>query len=148
MLIGSYEHTFDTKGRVFIPAKWRESLGDAVVAMLGILPDNTLRCLFCMSLTEWDAFSARLSALPVTDMAGQALRRRLYASAASCEIDKQGRILLPRNLRETTGIGENAMLVGVGNRFEIWSPEQFERHNEAIERDYGAFLTHLSEMGI
>lgn len=148
MLIGSYDHAFDTKGRVFIPAKWRESLGDAVVVMIGLLPDNELHCLFCMSLTEWDQFSARLSQLPVTDMAGQALRRRLYASAASCEIDKQGRILLPRPLRELAGIGEDAMLVGVGNRFEIWSPEQLERHNAAIERDYGAVLSHLSEMGI
>lgn len=148
MLIGSFGHALDTKGRVFIPARWRESLGDAVIVMMGLLPDTELRCLFCMSLTEWDAFSARLSQLPVTDMAGQAVRRRLYASAAACEIDKQGRILLPQNLRDITGIKKDATLIGVGNRFEIWDPEQLDRHNAAIDRDYGAVLTHLSELGI
>ena len=148
MLIGSFAHALDAKGRVFIPAKWRESLGDILVITQGLLADRELHCLFGMSVAEWDQFSQRLAQLPITDMAGQAVRRRLYASASACELDKQGRIVLPQPLRELTGIEKEVTLIGVGNRIELWEPGQLLRHSAAVEEDYSAALQHLSQVGI
>ena len=81
VLIGSFEHMLDAKGRVFIPAKWRESVGDTLVVTIGLLESTNVACLFGMSLEEWERFSQRLSTLAVTDTKGQAIRRKLYSMA-------------------------------------------------------------------
>ena len=148
LLIGTYEHAFDAKGRVFIPSRWREAAGDTVVVMEGILGTGWGRCLFGMSVAQWEVFSARLSELPMTDLAAQAVKRRLYASAAACEVDKQGRILIPANLRTRAGIGKEATLLGVGNRIEIWATEELSAHQKKTGVDYDEALMHLAGMGI
>ena len=147
MLIGSYVHNLDPKGRVFIPAKWREDLGATVILTLGLTGAGT-GCLYGMSQPEWELFSARLAEIPLTDTAGQALRRRLYAIAAACETDKQGRILLPQQLRTAAGLGQQMTLIGVGNRMEIWNPDELSRHMEETNASYGSILSHLQERGI
>ena len=134
MLIGTYDHSFDAKGRVFIPAKWRETVGELIVVTEGILGAKGVCCLFGMSQQEWDA--------------GQAVKRRLYATAAACETDKQGRILIPQSLREYANLAKDAMLVGVGNRVEIWNPADFMRHTELTTAEYDAALAHLAQIGI
>ena len=148
MLIGSYEHTFDVKGRVFIPAKWRDSIGDVMVITLGLLDSKRDRCLFGMSAQEWDTFSDKLSKLPITDLGGQAVRRSLYASAAACEVDKQGRILIPTSLREQAGLIRDVMLIGVGDRVEIWDPEAFTVYTAMTDESYETTLAHLAQIGI
>lgn len=148
MLIGSFEHMLDAKGRVFIPAKWRESVGDTLVVTIGLLESSNVACLFGMSLEEWERFSQRLATLAVTDTKGQAIRRKLYSMAAACEIDKQGRILIPAQLRETAGLTKDATLIGVGERVEIWNPETLATYNAACEENYGDALAHLAAQGI
>ncbi len=148
MLIGSFEHMLDAKGRVFIPAKWRESVGDTLVITLGLLESTSAACLTGRSLEEWERFSQKLSALPVSDTQGQNIRRRLYSMAAACEIDKQGRILIPAQLRELTGLNKDATLIGVGERVEIWNPETLAAYNAASEETYSDSLAHLAELGI
>ena len=148
MLIGSFEHMLDAKGRVFIPAKWRESVGDTLVVTLGLLESGSGSCLSGMSVEEWERFSQKLSALPITDMGGQAIRRKLYSMAAACEIDKQGRILIPAQLRELTGLNKDATLIGVGERVEIWNPETLAAYNAASEENYSEALAHLATLGI
>jgi len=148
MLIGSYEHTFDAKGRVFIPAKWRDSIGDMLVVTLGLLDSKQIRCIYGMSALEWDTFSDKLSKLPITDLGGQAVRRSLYASAAACDVDKQGRILIPAQLRESAGLTKDVTLIGVGDRVEIWDPEAFGNYAARTDEDYEASLAHLAQMGI
>jgi len=148
VLIGSFEHMLDAKGRVFIPAKWRESVGDTLVITLGLLESTAAVCLSGMSLEEWDRFSQKLSALPVTDVKGQAIRRKIYSMAAACEIDKQGRILIPAQLRDLAGLSNNATLIGVGERVEIWNPETLTAYNAACEENYGDALAHLAALGI
>ena len=88
MLIGSFSHTLDAKGRVFVPAKWRDDVGDTLIVTLGLLGESGTACLYGMSVAEWELFSEKLAALPMTDVTGQAVRRRLYATAAACETDK------------------------------------------------------------
>ena len=148
MLIGSFEHMLDAKGRVFIPAKWRESVGDTLVVTLGLLESGSGSCLSGMSVEEWERFSQKLSALPVSDTQGQAIRRKLYSMAAACEIDKQGRILIPAQLRELTGLNKDATLIGVGERVEIWNPETLAASNASCEENYGDALAHLASLGI
>ncbi|PKM38990.1 MAG: division/cell wall cluster transcriptional repressor MraZ [Firmicutes bacterium HGW-Firmicutes-9] len=148
MLIGSFEHMLDAKGRVFIPAKWRESVGDTLVLTLGLLESTSAVCLSGMSLEEWERFSQKLSALPVTDVKGQAIRRKIYSMAAACEIDKQGRILIPAQLRDLAELTKDATLIGVGERVEIWNPETLTDYNAACEENYGDALAHLAALGI
>ena len=138
MLIGSFAHALDAKGRVFIPAKWRESLGDILVITQGLLADRELHCLFGMSVAEWDQFSQRLAQLPITDMAGQAVRRRLYASASACELDKQGRILLPAELRAYAGLEKDVTIIGNRNHAEIWATEVWNARRAAVTNDQRA----------
>ncbi len=138
----------DAKGRVFIPAKWRDTLGDTVVVARGILARQSDQCLFGMSLAEWGTFSEKLMSLPMTDASGQAIVRRLYATAAACEIDRQGRILLPAPLRETAGLVKDATLIGVGERIELWNPAALAAYTQQTDESYSEALAHLAEAGI
>ena len=118
MFMGEYNHTVDAKGRLIVPSKFREQLGDEFVITKGL--DN---CLFVYDNSEWAALEEKLRALPITNTAGRKFSRFLLGSAATCEVDKQGRILLPSVLREFAGIGKDAVLVGVGSRIEIWNKD-------------------------
>ena len=100
MLIGSFAHTVDAKGRMFIPSKWRFDLGDTIIVTRGILAQSEAKCLFGMSLEKWHEFAAKFAALPETDVMAQAFRRMMFSNAADCDMDKQGRILIPNSLRE------------------------------------------------
>ena len=101
-----------------------------------------------MSVEQWERFSQKLSALPVTDMGGQAIRRKLYSMAASCEIDKQGRILIPAQLRDLAGLNKDATLVGIDDHIEIWNPETLAAYNAGCEESYSQDIAHLAELGI
>jgi len=149
VLIGSYEHMLDAKGRVFIPAKWRESLGDMLIVTIG-LDTKQEACLYGMSVPEWEHFSEKLSSLPVSDASAQSIRRRLYSMAAACEVDKQGRILIPAQLRDLAGLVKDATLIGVGERMEFWNPGTLAAYNARTETDesYNEALEHLAQMGI
>lgn len=148
MLIGSFEHALDAKYRVFIPAKWREDLGDTIILTLGVLESQSSRCLFGMSAAQWQLFSEKLAKLPIMDVSGQTVRRRLYAMAAACELDKQGRILIPANLREAACLTKDATLIGVGDRIELWDPAMLTNYSEQTDAEYDAALQHLALMGI
>lgn len=148
MLIGSFAHMLDAKGRVFIPAKWRETLGETVVLTLGVLHTQSVHCLYGMSVSQWQSFSDKLAQLPVTDVAGQAIRRKLYVMAAACELDKQGRILIPLPLRDAAMLTKDATLVGINDRIEIWNPDALHRYSAQTDEDYEAALSHLAQLGI
>ena len=138
MLIGSFEHLLDAKGRVFIPAKWREDVGDTLIVTMGLLESQNERCLSGMSVPEWEKLSARFAALPMADARGQAVRRRLYAMAVSCEIDKQGRILLPAELRAYAGLEKDVTIIGNRNHAEIWATEVWNARRAAVTNDQRA----------
>ena len=147
MLIGSFEHMLDAKGRVFIPAKWRETLGDTLIVTVG-LDTKEETCLYGMSMPEWERFSEKLSSLPVSDASGQSIRRRLYSMAAACEVDKQGRILIPAQLRDLAGLTKDATLIGVGERMEFWNPGTLAAYHARTDESYDEALEHLASLGI
>ena len=99
MLIGEYEHSIDTKGRLIMPAKLKDDIGEKFVITQGL--DG---CLFAYSLEEWKNFEEKLRTFPLTNKDARALKRFFLARATECEIDKQGRFLITSNLREFAGL--------------------------------------------
>lgn len=141
MFIGEYNHTIDAKGRLIIPSKFREVLGDEFVVTKGM--DG---CLFVFDNPEWQAFEEKLHKLPMIDKGARQFTRFFLAGAASVEVDKQGRILLPAVLREFAGITKDAVLVGVGSRVEIWSKDRWE--GTVTYQDMEEISKHMIELGI
>ncbi len=124
MFMGEYNHTVDAKGRLIVPSKFREQLGDEFVVTKGL--DG---CLFVYENTEWKVLEEKLHTLPLTNANARKFSRFFLAGATSCEVDKQGRILLPQILRDFAGIEKDAVLVGVGSRIEIWARERWLEAN-------------------
>ena len=116
MLMGEYEHTLDAKGRISMPAKLRKDMGDTFILTKGL--DG---CLFAFSQEEWLNFETKLKSLPLSDKNARNFVRFFLAGATECEIDKQGRFLIPMNLREAASLEKEAVIIGVGTRLEIWS---------------------------
>ncbi len=121
----------DPKGRLFIPAKLREELGDRFVITRG-----TGGCLFGFSFEQWTLFTEKLKALPLGDGSAQRVVRLLSAWATEVELDKQGRVLLSSNLRECAKLLKEATIIGATNRIEIWNREAWEAYYESDEMDY------------
>lgn len=142
MLIGSYNHTIDTKGRLFIPAKWREDLGSVFIVTKGFG-----KCLFGMSLSQWQALEGKLSELPMTDIDAQDFVRYLSSWATDCELDKQGRILIPQKLREEVQLEKDATLIGVTSRIEIWSSANWEEQDQRMASRYDAMMRSMAARG-
>lgn len=140
MFMGEFDHSIDTKGRIIIPSKFREGLGEEFVITMGL--DG---CLFVYPQEEWQAFVNELAKLPGTKEARQ-LQRYFMAKAAACEADKQGRILIPAKLRESAGLDKDIVFVGVLNKIEIWSKERWENNNDYDDVD--AIAEHMSQYGI
>lgn len=130
MLIGEYEHTIDAKGRLSMPAKLRRDMGEAFIVTKGL--DG---CLFAFSSDEWMNFETKLKALPLSDKNARNFVRFFLAGATECELDKQGRFLIPSNLREAASLEKEAVIIGVGTRLEIWNKETWASKDEEISAD-------------
>ena len=130
MLIGEYEHTIDAKGRLSMPAKLRRDMGEAFIVTKGL--DG---CLFAFSQNEWMNFESKLKSLPLSDKNARNFVRFFLAGATECEIDKQGRFLIPSNLRETAKLEKEAVIIGVGTRLEIWNKDVWSSKDEEISAD-------------
>lgn len=128
MLIGEFSHSLDEKGRVIFPVKLRESLGEQFVLTRGL--DN---CIFVYSLEEWDGIQQKTKSLPMSK--ARNLQRFLFSSASVVSVDKQGRILVPQNLREHAGIAKDVMIIGVSNRAEIWDKATWNKECENLTPD-------------
>jgi len=130
MLIGEYEHTIDAKGRLSMPAKLRRDMGEAFIVTKGL--DG---CLFAFSSDEWMNFETKLKALPLSDKNARNFVRFFLAGATECELDKQGRFLIPSNLREAASLEKETVIIGVGTRLEIWNKETWASKDEEISAD-------------
>lgn len=140
MFMGTYDHSIDTKGRVIVPAKFRETLGDSFVVTLGL--DG---CLFVYPNEEWEDFVRQLKELPGSKEARK-LQRYFMAGAAPCDVDKQGRVLIPSNLREKAGLEKDIVFVGVMSKIEIWSRKRWDENDDFDNVD--DIAEHMSEFGL
>lgn len=123
-LTGSYQHNIDSKGRLTVPVKLREHLGDRFYVTKGL--DG---CLFVYPEKEWEAFLDEICSRPISQSAG--IQRYFVANSAVVEPDSMGRILIPKNLREFAGLEKDTMFLGVGKRAEIWAAERLEQFNNS-----------------
>lgn len=142
MFMGEYNHTIDAKGRLIVPAKFREVLGDEFVVTKGL--DN---CLFVYPNDEWQKFEEKLQTLPLTNKSARQFTRFFLAGAASCQVDKQGRILLPQVLREFAALEKDVVLVGVASRIEIWSRQRWDESLETYDSDMDEVAANMESLG-
>ena len=142
MLVGKYQNSLDAKFRMIIPAKFRDDLGYKCVISKAI--DN---CLDIYPVTEWESFVDRLSQLPSSDAAVRAFTRHFFAGAVECEIDKQGRVTVPQELREYAGIKKEMISIGANKKIELWAKEQIESGAEPIEMDPKELAANMEKYG-
>lgn len=143
MLLGEYRHNVDIKGRVSVPSKFRGDLGQTFVITKGL--DN---CLFMYSKQEWETFELKLKELPLTNQDARSFVRFFFAGAAECEVDKQGRINIPQNLREYANIQKDVVIVGVATRAEIWDSENWNKYTSSDSLDGTKLASQMSQLGI
>ena len=142
MFMGEFDHTTDPKGRLIVPSKFREELGDTFVVTKGL--DG---CLLAYAKPEWDRVTTGLRELSLVNKNGRQFIRFFFAGAAEIEMDKQGRILIAEKLREFAGITKDVVSVGADNKLEIWSKDRYEgleTPSDAMDE----IMERLSEMGI
>ncbi len=125
MFMGEFQHSIDEKGRLTIPAKFRDGLGSSFVVTRGLD-----RCLFVYPMDEWQALTEKLKTLPFTKADARAFTRFFFSGATECEWDKQGRVNIPSTLREHAHLNKECVVIGVSNRVEIWSKEEWENYFE------------------
>jgi MraZ protein len=143
MFLGEYEHTVDDKGRMAIPAKFRAGLAEGLVVTRGF--DQNL-LLYPMAI--WRELAARINALPMSQPATRNLRRLLFSGAADVELDKQGRILLPANLREYAGITADSVVTGMDSFIEIWSKDRWQAVIDSFPLEGAAIAEQVATLGI
>ncbi|WP_172249788.1 division/cell wall cluster transcriptional repressor MraZ [Saccharibacillus deserti] len=143
MLMGEYKHNIDDKGRLIMPAKFREKLGRACIVTRGLD-----QCLFVYSEQEWELLERKLANLPLMKADARAFNRFFFSGAAECEWDKQGRAQLPANLREYAQLDKECVVIGAGSRVEIWSRDNWDRYYKQSEESFGEIAEKLSDFDI
>ena len=141
MFMGEYRHNIDEKGRLIVPAKFREALGKEFVVTKGID-----QCLFVYPLYEWKIIEEKFREANTTTANARKFARFFFAGACNVEIDKQGRILLPNQLREFADLTKDIVTVGVLNRVEIWSGSKWDENNTFDDMD--EIAEQMAELGI
>lgn len=131
MLLGEFRHSLDVKGRVFLPARWRETLGSDVVITRGL--DG---CLYLMARSEFDTLAARLGQLQLENPNARAYARLFFAKASEETVDAQGRITIPGHLREGAGLTKDVVLTGASQRAEIWDRSRYDTYFGEVEGQY------------
>lgn len=124
MFMGEFTHALDEKGRVNIPSRLREGLGDRCVVTRGLD-----KCLFVYPLAEWSRLEGKLKDLPFTRGDNRAFTRLFFSGAIEAELDRQGRVLIPQNLREHASIEKEVVIIGVSNRVEVWSDAAWREYS-------------------
>jgi MraZ protein len=143
LFIGEYRHGLDAKGRVIVPVKFRDGLGDKFVLTKGL--DG---CLFAYSKEEWANFENKIKTLPLTSKDARAFVRFFFSGAVECEIDKQGRTLIPPMLREHAELDKDLVIIGVSTRVEIWSQAKWDSYSEAEDLEADVLAEKMAELGI
>jgi MraZ protein len=138
-----FEHSVDEKGRVAVPARFREELAEGIILTRGFE-----RCLQAFPRPTWERLRERVSGLSLGSEESRQLRRLLFSGAADVEVDRQGRILIPQNLREYAGLGEQVVLAGMDTFFEVWSSERWRTVLDTLDSQGSAIAQQLSALGM
>ncbi len=142
MLMGEFRHALDSKGRLIIPAKLREKLGERFVLTRGL--DG---CLFGYPMSNWETLEEKLQKLPLAKRDARTFVRFFYSAATECEYDKQGRINIPKSLQEHAALSKVCVIVGVSERIEIWSQERWQEISQKAEEDFDEIAENMIDFG-
>jgi MraZ protein len=143
VFMGEYSHTIDNKGRLIFPAKFRDDLGETFIATKGL--DN---CLFVYTRSEWAILEEKLKKLPLAKPEARAFVRFFFSGAAELECDKQGRVLLPTNLREHARLDKDVVVIGVSTRIEVWDKVAWDEYNQKVSPTVAEIAENLADLGI
>lgn len=143
MFSGTYFHTLDPKGRIIIPAKFRDDLGESFMLTRGL--DG---CLFVFTMSAWNAFVEKLNVIPMSEDAGRAFTRYFFASAVEGKLDKQGRLNIPQQLLSHAHIDKDVVTIGVNTRIEIWSKEVWDEYTSTPAFSEDNIAENMKKLGI
>jgi len=143
MFMGEYQHTIDSKGRLIVPAKFREGLGEKFVLTRGLD-----QCLFGYPLSEWKVIEEKLKALPLTKKDARAFTRFFFSGAIECEMDKQGRINIAAPLLAYAKLEKECVVIGVSSRIEIWSKQNWEQYVAEQEESFEEIAENMIDFDI
>ncbi|MBN7275140.1 division/cell wall cluster transcriptional repressor MraZ [Ligilactobacillus pobuzihii] len=143
MFMGEYRHSIDTKGRIIIPAKFRDELAGKCILTRGL--DG---CLFGYPMDEWQNLEEKLKKLPLTKRDARSFVRFFYSAATESAFDKQGRVNIPQSLRSHAGVEKKCVIVGVSNRFEIWSEDRWQDFSDNAEENFDDIAENMIDFGL
>lgn len=143
MFMGEFQHNIDAKGRIIVPSKFRQDLGESFVLTRGLD-----QCLFAYPMDEWKLLEEKLKKLPLTKKDARAFTRFFFSGAIECEVDKQGRINIPPPLRKYALLDKECVVIGVSNRIEFWSHSQWESYFEASEESFSEIAENMLDFDI
>lgn len=143
VFLGEYEHSLDEKGRLTIPSRFREELTGRLVVTRGL--DH---CLFLYPYSEWQVLGQKLRDLPMTQRDARAFVRLLFSGATEQSLDRQGRLLLPANLREYAGIERDVVILGLSNRVELWSKDRWAAYEAEASQSYEELAEKIVDLGL
>ncbi|TLS50393.1 division/cell wall cluster transcriptional repressor MraZ [Paenibacillus antri] len=138
MFMGEFQHSVDDKGRMIIPAKFRDELGSSFVMTRGLD-----QCLFVYPMSEWAVMEQKLKSLSLMKSDARAFTRFFFSGAVECELDKQGRVNIPSNLREHAKLDKDCVVIGVSTRVEIWGKEAWEAYSQQSEESFNEIAEKL-----
>lgn len=143
MFVGEFQHTLDPKGRLILPSKFREALSDGLVMIKGF--EN---CIFIFSRAEWPKVEDKLRALPLLKKQARMLSRYLFSGTSEDKPDKQGRVMVPQNLRDHAELEKEIVIIGVANRLEVWSKANWERYSAEAKSSYEEVAEELADIDL
>ncbi len=143
MFIGEYQHNIDAKGRVAVPAKFRNKLSGGAIVTRGID-----KCLFLFSVEEWERLAEKIITIPFTTASARAFSRLMLAGASDCEIDAQGRILIPDYLRKYANLEKEIIIAGLYNRAEIWNAHYWSEYKTETELRSEEIAEKMNALGL
>lgn len=143
MLIHHYPHNIDAKGRTTVPVKFREDLGDEFIITRA--PD---KCLYIYPMERWEEIRTALKSLPISKKSARDFSRLFLAWAAPCELDGQGRVLIPAILRQSAALDKEIIIAGAGDHAEIWDKQHWDEYNETLSQNTDSIFEEISAYGI
>ena len=143
MFMGEFQHNIDVKGRIIIPVKFREGLGDSFIITRGLD-----QCLFAYPMEEWRLLEEKLKKLPLTKKDARAFTRFFFSGAVECEVDKQGRVNVPGPLRKYAALEKECVVIGVSNRIEFWAENNWETYFEESEDSFAEIAENMLDFDI
>lgn len=141
MFMGEFQHSVDDKGRMIVPVKFREGLGSSFVMTRGLD-----KCLFVYPMSEWETLEGKLKELPMTRADARSFVRFFLSGATECELDKQGRILIPATLRDYATLEKDCVVIGVSNRVEIWSQTAWSQYSQSASESFAEIAENLVDL--